>query len=257
MQRFNGNKLIINVSDNKENYSQRNNKYVHINKKGVKDVYSLTTCNGTSICQALDFNGWIFPKSEKWNQPEDSLVESIMTSPEVDARYKAKMPGLYKDYKECKMTKDGKPDYYTPNEIHDLLAFGTNQWLGCSSAVRFVENADIWDIIRELVNGRACVISGRFNGLNHIVTLVGCVWNFKEVPKSSLNKTISSLISNRTMPTGFIIDDPYGDFHKGYKQGYSGNDIEMTTEEFYANIKPLGNTQVKMCHFISNGVATV
>jgi len=255
MQKFIEKKLVINVSDNKENYSQRNNQYIHTNKKGVKDVYSLTMCNMTSICMALDYNGWKFPKLGKWTQPEDALGDFIMKSSDVDKRYKEKMPALYKEYKSEKMT-NGKVDYYTPNEIHDLIAFGTNKWLGCSNAITFKEDADIWDIIKELINGRACVISGKFNGLNHIVTLVGCSWNFKEIPKMSMNKLISTIISEKRMPNEFIIDDPYGDFHKGY-QVASGNDITLTTEEFYSCVKPLGNTQVKMCHFVSSGAAVV
>lgn len=256
MQKFIDNQLIINVSDNKENYSQRNNKYIHTNKKGVKDVYYGSTCNTTSICQALDYNGWIFPDLGKWTQPEDALSEYITTSSDVDLRYKTKMPTLYKEYKEEKMT-NGKVDYYTPNEIHDLLAFGTNKWLGVTNAITFKEDADIWDIIKELINGRACVISGKFNNLNHIVTLVGCFWNFKEIPKISMNKLISTIISEKRMPAGFIIDDPWGDFHYKYKAGISGNDIRMTTDEFYSMIKPFGNTQIKMCHFIQNGAAIV
>lgn len=256
MQKFIDNQLIINVSDNKENYSQRNNKYIHTNKKGVKDVYYGSTCNTTSICQALDYNGWIFPDLGKWTQPEDALSEYITTSSDVDLRYKTKMPTLYKEYKEEKMT-NGKVDYYTPNEIHDLLAFGTNKWLGVTNAITFKENADIWDIIKELINGRACVISGKFNNLNHIVTLVGCFWNFKEIPKISMNKLISTIVSEKRMPAGFIIDDPWGDFHYKYKAGISGNDIRMTTDEFYSMIKPFGNTQIKMCHFIQNGAAIV
>ena len=256
MQKFINKQLIINVSDNKENYSQRNNKYIHFNKSGLKDIYSGSVCNTTSICQALDYNGWKFPDLGKWNQPEDALSEFIATSEDVDLRYKTKMPALYKEYKEEKMT-NGKVDYYTPNEIHDLLAFGTNKWLGVTNAVTFKESSDIWDIIKELINGRACVISGKFVGLNHIVTLVGCAWNFKEIPKISLNKLISTIIKERRMPSQFIIDDPYGDFHKNYKAGFSGNDIRLTIDEFYSMIKPLGNTQIKMCHFIQNGAAIV
>lgn len=256
MQKFIDKQLIINVSDNKENYSQRNNKYIHTNKKGVKDVYYGSTCNTTSICQALDYNGWIFPDLGKWTQPEDALSEYITTSSDVDLRYKTKMPTLYKEYKEEKMT-NGKVDYYTPNEIHDLLAFGTNKWLGVTNAITFKEDADIWDIIKELINGRACVISGKFNNLNHIVTLVGCFWDFKEVPKISMNKLISTIVSEKRMPAGFIIDDPWGDFHYRYKAGISGNDVKMTTDEFYSMIKPFGNTQIKMCHFIQNGAAIV
>ena len=100
MQKFIDKQLIINVSDNKENYSQRNNKYVHFNKSGLKDIYSGSVCNTTSICQALDYNGWKFPDLGKWNQPEDALSEFIATSEDVDLRYKTKMPALYKEYKE-------------------------------------------------------------------------------------------------------------------------------------------------------------
>ena len=109
MQKFIGKQLIINVSDNKDNYSQRNNKYVHFNKSGLKDIYSGSVCNTTSICQALDYNGWKFPDLGKWNQPEDALSEFIATSEEVDLRYKTKMPALYKEYKEEKIT-NGKVD---------------------------------------------------------------------------------------------------------------------------------------------------
>lgn len=256
MQKFENNFLIVNVSDNKENYSQRNNTYVHTNSKGAIDVKAGTMCNVTSICQALDYNGWKFPNLGNFKQPEDALANFIMTSPEVDAFYKAKMPSLYKDYKDQKM-KNGKPDYYTPNELHLCLAYGTNLWLGCTNAVTFKENCKIWDIFNELLEGRSCVISGQFNGLGHIVTLVGARWQYKENSKTSVSQKLNEIIKNKVLPTSVIIDDPYGNFRNGYKAGYSGNDIVMTIDEFFKMIKPLNNHTVKWCQVIKSGAALV
>lgn len=260
-QKIENGKLIINVSDNKENYSQKNNQFIHEimwNGKTVADVKASTMCNVTSICMALDYNGWVFPDLGKWKQPEDALGDFIMKSAEVDEYYKTKMPALYKDYatKKCH-EKDGKVivDYYTPNEVHAVLAYGVNKWLGCEVDT-FKENADIFDILKELINGKACVISGVFNGLHHIVTLVGAEWLLNGY-SGNVYGAINSIAEAKKMPQTIIIDDPYGDFRQGYKTGFSGNDIKIPFNDFIKMIKPVGNAKIKMCHFIKSGAAVV
>ena len=255
MQKFENNFLVVNVSDNKENYSQRNNTYIHKNNKGVTDVSASTMCNVTSICQALDYNGWKFPNLGKFKQPEDALADFILKSPEVDQFYKTKMPELYKDYREGKLDKNKKPAYYTPNELHACLAYGTNLWLGCTNAVTFKDSCSIFDIVKELIEGRACVVSGNFNGFGHIVTLVGARWNYKDTKGKTPAQALKEIIDKKILPTSWIIDDPYGDFRQKYKVGVSGNDVIMTADQFYSMLKPLNNSAVKWCHIIKSGAA--
>lgn len=260
MQKYENKVLHVDVSDGKANYSQRNNQYVHKNKKGMIDVQGSTMCNVTSICMALDYNGWQFPKGP-FAQPEDNLCKFLMESKEVDAYYKKVAPASWKEYNECKTTvnKAGKTivDYYTPNEYHPVLAYATNLWLGCTADI-YADNVDIFDIINELLEGRACVISGNFNGLGHIVTLVGCEWNVDAAGKSVYD-LLKFICEKKVLPTKFIIDDPYGKWNapKGYASGESGNNATLTRDEFMRMIKPENNQKVKRCHKIKLGSATV
>ena len=259
MQKYENKVLHVDVSDGKANYSQRNNQYIHKNKKGMIDVQGSTMCNVTSICMALDYNGWQFPKGP-FAQPEDNLCKFLMESKEVDEYYKKVSPNLYKDYKDCKTKTVGNKvvlDYYTPNEIHLVLAYATNLWLK-SEADSYSDTVDIFDIISELLEGRSCVISGNFNGLGHIVTLVGCEWNV-DSPKSNVYDLLKFICEKKVLPNRFIIDDPYGKWNaaKGYASGESGNNSLLTRDEFMKMIKPENNQKVKRCHKIKLGSALV
>jgi hypothetical protein len=55
--------LDINVSNGKENYSQRNN-----------ELDPFGSCNVTSMCMALDYIGYSFPTGQ-YKQPEDNLYQ--------------------------------------------------------------------------------------------------------------------------------------------------------------------------------------
>lgn len=244
--------LIINNSDGKANYSQRNNEFVHKNPKGEIDVSAATMCNVTALCQAADYNGWRFPAG-KYSQPEDNLADFMFSDPRVDEYYAKAMPALYRAWKA------GEKDSYPPNELHEVLAKGFNLWIG-SDADRFAENAKIWDIITEILEGRSCVVSGVFrlpNGkkLNHIVTLVGAIWHFKSV--SGVSAAVKAVSEQKILPAAVIIDDTYGNFRENYKPGVTGNDIQLSWQEFVDMMKPAENPAVKYCHFISSGAAAV
>lgn len=269
MQTLSGNRktLTIDVSEGKLNYSQRNNQYKHTSttENGeVVDVKASTTCNVTSIVQSLSYNGFVFPKG-KYDQPEDNLADFIMSSPKVDLYYKTHMPVLYENYKAKKTHRDPKTgavviDYYTPNEVHSVIAYAVNLWLGCEVDT-FKENTPITDIVKEIIEERSCVISGVFNGLNHIVSLVGTQWTFdKPFPESwSISKIIENIQQTKTLPTKYIIDDPYGKWNaeKGYKSGLSGNNSELTAKEFMSMVKPVNNNSIKMCHLLKSGAAVI
>lgn len=253
--------LKIDVSDGKANYSQRNNQYTHkANSLDVNDVTASTMCNVTSLCQSGDYNGYIFPKG-KYSQPEDNFADFIMNSKEVDDYYRIHCPALYNDYVVGKhSTKNGKTviEYYTPNEVHCVLAYAFNQWLGFT-ADTFKENAPIMDIVNELIEGRSCVISGVFNRLHHIVSLVGCEWKFNNAPEDNEYRLIENIKKNKILPTKFIIDDPYGKWNapNGYKSGLSGNNAELTRDQFFEMIKPVNNKSIKYCHLLKQGAVTI
>lgn len=225
-----------NCSLNKENYSQRNNKFVYKNK----DVYihGGVTCAPTSMIQALDYAGFKLPIVEG-EQPEDTFTKFMIESSEIDDMYKSKLPVMWKDWKE------GKKDSYAPHEIHMLLAHGANIFLG-TEAVTFMEEVSLAKLIEQVcIKGLPAVISGSIpldnKRLNHVVTLVGFTFNYDY---------------RDTVPRSVIIDDPYGDLRKNYAPGYTGNDIEISYTYFIKNFKPLGKEE-KWAHIINRPVAVV
>lgn len=249
------NLFIVNVSTGMPHYSQLNNEYVHKNVMDKYDVSALTMCNVTSLCQSLSYNGWSFPEGS-YEQPEDNLAEFALTNADVDAYYKKIQPAMYKDWKE------GKEGSYPPNEIHAVLAKACNLWLG-SEADTFKENARVEDIVNELIEGRSCVVSGRFptknsGHLNHIVSLVGAEWQFT----SSVTKqeAVSKIKAEKTLPTSFIIDDTYGFWNTNlgyYEYNKKGDDVLMSYQDFIDIMKPVKNSFVKYCHFLKSGTKTV
>jgi len=140
---------IYNVSTNKVNYSQRNNK-VNPNK----------SCNTTSMVMAASYIPSIWQKftsselykkySKKFDQPEDCLQQYMLDA------------GL-------------RPTY------HEELLKAFNQFVG-EKVTKFSMTVPLEKLIEEIKAGRPVVISGDFpksNGktLGHIVCLVGCIFN--------------------------------------------------------------------------------
>ena len=89
--------MRYNCSANKENYSQRNNRYVFVNKD-VR-IYSGVTCAPTSMIQALDYAGFKIP-TIAGEQPEDSFTKFMVESSEID---------IYKFIKSTKQRNYSSP----------------------------------------------------------------------------------------------------------------------------------------------------
>lgn len=249
------NTFEINLSEGKVNYSQLNNIYIHRNSNNEIDVSNLTMCNVTALVQSLAYNGWKFPEG-KFNQPEDNLAKFILESEIVRDYYKKQMPILYKDW------IDGKKGSYPPNEIHSILAFGVNKWIG-QDVDTFKENAKIWDITNEILEGRSCVISGAFptvkgGTLNHIVSLVGGIWKFdKNITKK---EAIKKIINEKICPDFYIIDDTYAYWNtliKQYEYDKNGDNVKLSYQDFINYMKPQSNNFVKYCHFLKSGAEIV
>ena len=223
----------MNISDGKENYSQRNNKYTwHRNNRRIA---SFGECNVTSMCMMLDYNGIIMPRGI-YHQPEDNLAKSIMESKLVDDKYKLEYPDWYRGYEA------GTIDCYVPIEIHDLLAYGTNLWLrehGTNEHEVIFSPALPVKTLLEIVMAKkqAVVISGKIpqagsktKVFNHIVVLVGI--------DSELN---------------IIFDDPFGfvdDLGAHYGDGRTGNDCNISYANFIKWFKPC-EQQIKFAHYLA------
>lgn len=236
--------FCYNVDENKLNYTQRNNEFKWGQKNANAKVDFNSTCNVTSICMALDYAGYKFPKGE-FDQPEDNLAKHIIESSLVDKEYASRYPAMYKAY------KNDEKGCYTPNEIHKLIEIGTNEWME-TKVDTFSDSVPIREIIDDIaIRQLPVVMSGSFpqtkpNGQKvtffHIICLTGVA--FEKEYDGKIN------------PSYYIIDDPWGYTHN-YYIGKSGNDVVLTAAQFNAWFKPINNTKIKFAHRFEKPVAVV
>jgi hypothetical protein len=256
--------LIFKIDQGVKNYDQRDNKFKFTHPKTkVEMVNGLTMCNVTAYCEAAEINGFIFPKGS-FEQPEDNFCSFLFNSNEVMAYYKQKMPAMYDAFER------GDKDAYTPNEIHAVLAYAFNKWMGCSDTkpiATFRDNALILDILSEIIDDRAVVMSGTFpykynNGtlgtIGHINVLVGLEYSKDTLDKNRINiKGLNSVSSlKKIKPTNFIFDDPYGNLYKNFESG-TGNDVKIPYTDFIKYYKPLNDVNIKYAHTFSKAAATI
>lgn len=233
------------IVGNRENYfTQLDNEFEYRN--GEYKVNWNTTCNVTSLCEALKVAGYEFPRG-KYSQPEDNLADFILNSPEIDGIYRAKYPALHAGW------RDGLRTSYSPLEVHDLLCEGANLWFGRTVDV-FRTDVDIPLLFNQAVNNRIPVpVSVRFGTLNHVIVLTGASWE-------NLSEAEARVCSER--PDFVFYDDPYGkfDFAKSRyveQDRTAGYCNKMTWREFVNSVKPLGNAGVKWAHMVvgrKNGI---
>lgn len=197
-------KLYFNLSTDENYYSQRNN-----------ELDPFNSCATTNIVQGLELCGYDLPKG-KYNQAEDNLLSYIRTNKKVLNFYKTNYPQYYAEW----YANPSSSKVYQPNELHKVNEYAVNLYYG-KQVIHFDENFDIRQIPYELfIRKRPLIMSGLFNKLNHIVTLVGMNIDKKNVE--------------------YVIDDTYGNFRdKNYKG--SGNDIILSEKEFLSMLKPFNN----------------
>ena len=238
--------LTINNSKNFSYYTQRNN-----------EVTPTSACNVTSMIMGLLYNKLIYNNMGRWynrdnvdlyelnkdqlpskpyTQIEDNLIYFCQHSPDVLSMYEKTYPNLYMEWKnELDELKRKGVKYgtrvlksYCPNEMHLVLSYATNLFVGLGSITQY-ETQGIDTIIKRIKNGESVVVSGLFEGLNHIVCVCGLQY------EQETGKTYS-----------FIIDDPwYRTLH--YKDKKTGDDSIVLYDEFIKYVKPLDNKE-KACH---------
>ncbi|GHU65136.1 hypothetical protein FACS189447_03540 [Spirochaetia bacterium] len=193
---------IVNNSDNKPWYTQRNN----VLSPG-------SSCNVTSMVSGLVSAGWPLPGG-KYKQDEDNLLDFIRSNPNVQRRWDVLDP------------KHITP----PNQIHELLCLGTNLWLASMNGPPIVLKwtLTLQDIVKAIDEGGAVVMSGRFQdvksgAIGHIIPFVG----YQATEDGEI--------------THLIMDDPWGDYETEYRV-QSGDDVFMPVGDWLRQIREQNKT---------------
>ena len=230
--------FVYNVSTNFDNWSQRNSKYVYQYKNYVTNWASF--CNVHMMAMGLIYTGAydkykseIDAKYPELTRFPDKLAKFILEDKEIRDYYKKRFPTVSKDF------FDGKKDAYGPNEIHNVLSWGTNRFLNIGSVTYFSTHVSWKDIVNEIVYKNCPVgVSGKFSGLHHIVLAVGCAYN------SLSGGTVPGV---NQVPDYIIVDDPYGKTYE-YSKGLSGNDVWIPFQNCVTDFKDLNNANFKYAH---------
>lgn len=171
-------------------FTQRNNLH-----------YPDQTCWPTSVVQALHIRDIEMPAG-KYTQPEDNLAEFCMKDSRVQQLYKKHDPA--REYK--------------PWQIHDVLCYAVNLWLGKDVCERKVFNGEVH--LKQYIDaGRCVVISGRFpyysgTPISHAI----CICGYND--------------------EGYIICDPWGDYRTLYSDGSKcAKAITMSYRDFESYMK--------------------
>lgn len=219
--------IVYNLSKPENYYTQRNNQ-----------IDPMNTCSTTAMVQALEIAGYEFPDMfPTLRQPEDKLTHFIRNDTRVLNYWKTIDPVTYYDW------YNKKGNYYQPNEIHAVLSYGTNLFMD-KTVTKFIGGYNVDSIVQELLtNQKPCVMSGKFSGLNHIVTLVGCAIKERTVRKKGIQNIKFVDVEY------FLIDDTYGETYN-YKMSRNGNDIIITPKQFISDFKNVSDKYKKWCHVI-------
>jgi hypothetical protein len=193
------------------------------------------------MIQALEIAGYDkdFPKILPcYRQPEDKLTYFIKHDERVLKFWKELDPNGYNAW----ALKKG--DYNEPNEVHAVLSYATNLFMG-KKVTEFSASYPLDNLVSDImIRQKPCVLSGKFSNLNHVVTLVGLVFNTKLYNKKIKNKTPFTFKDVKFL----IVDDTYG-YTGNYRSGKSGNDVLITPDRFKKEFKPF-NAEYKWCHRI-------
>jgi hypothetical protein len=181
-----------------------------------------SACNVTSMIIALCAAGWPVDKFSSCDeQPEDLLMRFI-----------------YSDQPSLNKWRQLDPQgNIPPNQWHAVLAFASNRFVRKygfnSTPVVFNTSVSVDEIVAAIDGGGAAVISGLFPQagrapLRHVVAAVG--------------------YGRNEGGFYFIIDDPWGNYHTGYKN-HDGKAIRMPIADFNRMMNAQGQPR-KWAHIV-------
>ena len=208
------------------NFSKDSDYHTQINNK----VMPLSTCNTTSMIMALKQAGHHLEHPPTL-QPEDYLT-GFLNNPLALDTMKTLTPWAWDTNKDRPIVP--------PQEVHQMLQWAVNTLLK-KEACRFTLEAKLSTLVANLLTGGGIVLSGLFpthNGrLAHMVSLAGFTTDNDKNHVEEKNIT------------GFIIDDPFGNFRTSYKDP-RGNNIHLSKKEFLKIFKSIDNKSHKWAHVV-------
>jgi hypothetical protein len=178
------------------------------------------------MVQALEASGLRF-EYPKDMQPEDYLTQ-ILDSQEAWDIMRSRHPWAI-------------AGGYSPRHVHDMLVWAVNEKLLRRKVVEY-KCISTHQIILSLLKGRALVVAGRFTKFGHIVAVVGFETSQEDINANSSPENIDLAKVDK-----IIIDDPYGNYHTGYKD-INGNDTPFTLQQFNWVVKEYNNLNKKWAH---------
>ncbi len=249
----------FNVSKDFENYSQRNNVLV-----------PNSSCGPTNMIQALEYSHWHWNNSlyPELKQPEDKLTKFCRTNEEVLNYYATHYKAMYENWlnEAGNLAKQQHKKYwevdcknsYPPNEVHDVMNYATNLFIGYSAedlknmklrpVTNFVNQFKESTVVSSILSGVPVVSSVKFNGYGHYVTIVGFT---ADIPEDFDENNICLLKIEDSIKE-YIIDNTYGrfNFKTNKYDAVSGNDEHIEKTKFLSMVKPV-------MHTFTKGAATV
>ena len=188
----------INLSCDSDYCTQINNKLI-----------PFEACNTTSAIMVLDAAKIAYPKTGG-EQPEDSLTKLLLTNEAWE-----------------KFDKDfawGRKNGLKPQNVSGMLAWGINRFVG-KDVDHFVETGTLQLMIWHLFNGKPLIMSGSFTKSGHFVAVMGFYTRqHREYITSALGVDLCRI-------DYIIVDDPYGNWHTGYRN-HRGNNIHFDLQTF-------------------------
>lgn len=248
------------------NSSQRNNELVWPSETAKPHAQYRTSwknmCNVTSYVMFLEYAGYKFPAG-KFKQPEDNLGYHILNSKAVMEKYARECPSMYKSFLrslEGQCSQKELENMYFPNELHDYLCFGANEWIGTTAAV-FSTKTNFKKILwRNMVlDNLPLVISTNFGGFGHIVCVTGVQYKKEDWMAGKSFEGEDGELPEIT-PVAIIVDDPWGKYNpktNKYDAPNGGNDIVVPWERVVASVKPYNSETVKWTHSPKHAIATI
>lgn len=234
--------IVFNVSDGFDNWSQRNSKYIF--SKGNNVINWADLCNVHAYTDFLEIVKADIDNNKyaEFSRLPDKLAKHLCESKDVDDYYKSFAYSYWEDWDK------GKSDSYSPCEVHGVLCFGVNNFIG-KTISKFDANYKIENIIYDIaIRNKPVITSGKYCGMNHVVCLVGAAWEKDKIESSLSNTAKFEKFIKKTAPDYMIIDDPWGDMTTNYSSKI-GNDCFVEWDDFISNTKPLNNKEVKYAHY--------
>jgi hypothetical protein len=188
----------INLSIDDDYHSQVNNKWI-----------PLEACNSTAAIMWLKA-GRVDFWHPKMMQPEDYLT-AILNGKDAWRLFREQHLDMYELG-------------FRPQNVSRMLAWGIDIMLG-REIDHYITTGSLALLVWELLSKRPVIMSGQFTSSGHFVTVVGCV--------SSQNKSDIEFLEDveESDIEEIIVDDPYGNYHSGYKN-QQGNNVSFKRDKF-------------------------